>query len=486
MAVLLLFLLILTSLSMILWGLWEQDRIYQFPTLAGVAWLGYIVPQAIGVLNNPRSVPSRALTDGGLELALLMSVLCAAMGFLGYVSGPRGVARPSASPSYSYDRIFLFGCLLCAIAFCAFHHLAQLCGGYLAYFSTQGAYSLHWRGRPVVFAFFTKMIFPGLLLCLAAALNSRSAIKWIGVGMACVLPLANTIFLGRRQNTIVLLLVFAVTFYFAKRWTPPRAVSILAMILGSLMIIVAPAYRANTQLGADHSQLRHVDVRQRIEDKLQGRRTWVFENAVVQMAAVRRAGLYGMGRGLYNRSVTLLVPRLITGDQIKEKLLLPAPDHRDLTWRYYRWVTKYGTYSTGACDAFREFWFFGALVFFVLGRGFRALWNRAQLPGSVAAQLLYVSFCVTSMTSVVNNIGGIPAQFAFVVAFLYPIICLSRMDMGRTAPLSFSSLPSLGSLSSFKSFERIEIENERDQRDQRDGKDLGCRTATLGSFPTKT
>ncbi len=469
MALLLLFLLILTSLAMILWGLWERDRIYQFPTLAGVAWLGYIVPQAIGVLSNPRSVPSRALTDGGLELALLMSVLCAAMGFLGYVSGPRGMDRPSPSLSYSYDRLFLFGCLLCVIAFWAFHHLAQLCGGYLAYFSTQGAYALHWRGRPVVFAFFTKLIFPGLLLCLTAALNSRSAIKWIGVGAGCVLPLANTIFLGRRQNTIVLLLIFAVTLYFAKRWTPPRPVSILAMILGSLMIVIAPAYRANTQLGADHSQLRHVDVRQRIEDKLQGRRTWVFENAVVQMAAVRRAGLYGMGRGLYNRSVTLLVPRLITGDQMKEKLLLRAPDHRDLTWRYYRWVTKYGTYSTGVCDAFREFWFFGALVFLVLGRAFRALWNRAQEPGSVTAQLVYVSFCVTSMTSVVNNIGGIPAQLAFVVAFLYPIIGLSRVEIGRTATLfgtpATTSL-SFSSLSSFSSLIPIHAQDVWDQWDE--------------------
>ena len=76
MAIFLLGLLVVTAGAMIAWGLWERDRIYQFPTLAGVAWLGYIVPQAIGVLNNSRSVPRRVLLDGGLELALFMSALC--------------------------------------------------------------------------------------------------------------------------------------------------------------------------------------------------------------------------------------------------------------------------------------------------------------------------------------------------------------------------------------------------------------------------
>ena len=94
MALFLLILLVGTSVAMIAWGLWEKDRIYQFPTLAGVAWLGYIVPQAIGIWNNPRSVPRGVFADGGLELALLMSTLCAALGFWGYVSRPR-LSRPS-------------------------------------------------------------------------------------------------------------------------------------------------------------------------------------------------------------------------------------------------------------------------------------------------------------------------------------------------------------------------------------------------------
>ena len=109
-------------------------------------------------------------------------------------------------------------------------------------------------------------------------------------------------------------------------------------------------------------------------------------------------------------------------------------NHRDLTWRYYRWVTEYGTYSTGACDAFREFWFFGALLFFVIGRGFRFLWDHAYHGESTPAMLAYVSVCVIAMRSVVNNIGGIPVQLVIILALLTPVFCLSCTGPRRNEP----------------------------------------------------
>ena len=399
------------------------------------------MPQAIGILNNPRSVPRAVFTDGGLELALLMSTLCAALGFWGYVSRPRYGRRSLPVAQYSCDRIFVFGCVLYVVAFCALHRLTQLCGGYAAFFLDGGAYTLQWRGMPVVYSFFAQLAFPGLLLCLFAALNGRSVLKWAAVVVGCLFPLANTIFLGRRQNTVVLLLILAVTTFLVKRWAPPRLLSVAAMFIGALSIALAPAYRANMQMGGPQGPLSNIDVRQRVTDKFEGRSTWVFENAVVQMAAVLRAGEYGMGRGLYNRFIRLLVPRLIVGEKVKDRLRLRSPDHRDLTWRYYRWVTKYGTYSTGACDAFREFWFFGALVFFVIGRGFRVLWDRAYHGQSTPAMLAYVSVCVIAMKSVVNNIGGIPVQLAVVVVLLTPVICLACTGPRRPEPEDPSWFP---------------------------------------------
>jgi hypothetical protein len=39
--------------------------------------------------------------------------------------------------------------------------------------------------------------------------------------------------------------------------------------------------------------------------------------------------------------------------------------------------------------------------------------------------LAYVSVCVISMTSVVNNIGGIPVQLVIIFTLLAPVVLLS-------------------------------------------------------------
>jgi hypothetical protein len=39
--------------------------------------------------------------------------------------------------------------------------------------------------------------------------------------------------------------------------------------------------------------------------------------------------------------------------------------------------------------------------------------------------LMYVLLCVIAMTSVVNNIGGIPAQLLIVASFMAPLVALS-------------------------------------------------------------
>ena len=45
--------------------------------------------------------------------------------------------------------------------------------------------------------------------------------------------------------------------------------------------------------------------------------------------------------------------------------------------------------------------------------------------------LMYVLLCVIAMTSVVNNIGGIPAQLLIVAAVLAPIVGLSCLGSQR-------------------------------------------------------
>src|SRR5687767_7402878 len=61
------------------WGLRRPGSVYEFPFLAGAAFAGFLLPQAVALTRDD------SLPPGGLSSAMLMSILCAGMCFLGYV-----------------------------------------------------------------------------------------------------------------------------------------------------------------------------------------------------------------------------------------------------------------------------------------------------------------------------------------------------------------------------------------------------------------
>ena len=156
---LLLVLLIVVALGMLVWGVMARERFYQYPTIAGAAWLFYIVPQAVGTLRHPQKLPDAVLKDNALEIALGMCVLCALMGALGYACGKRsgtGVNQPR--PEYSMDKLFLAGVVLCVIGYYGAYLLANLSGGFVAHFVRGGSYKLQWRGEPVMYVFISRLM----------------------------------------------------------------------------------------------------------------------------------------------------------------------------------------------------------------------------------------------------------------------------------------------------------------------------------------
>jgi hypothetical protein len=413
------------SLSMIVWGLRRPDRTYQFPILFGAAWLLFVVPQAIGVYSSSDITLSRARADGAINLALFMSVLCAACGFLGYLRGPRTSRVPQNE--VSDGRLFAAGCVLLLIAFVAHFKLVSLSGGYLAHYSTHGNYQLEWRGDPVKYVFFVKLVYPGILFCLLPTLRAPNWKRWAVVLVATSIPVANTLLLARRHEAVALVMIAAISVYFTFGWAPPRLATLTAMLLGGLMIVVAPVYRDFAMLGADRSRIHEVDLPEEVASVFRGDRYLEFSFCVVQCGATQRSRQFGYGVGFYNGVISSLVPRQVVGSSVKEGLYLPAPDHFATMKQYYGWLPRYGSNPLGMTDAFREFWFFGAAIYYVIGRLFRVLWDRANCPGNVAFQVLYTLCAPVAMTCVVGNLAGLPASLLLIGMAMVPIaVCTTR------------------------------------------------------------
>lgn len=433
MSIFLLMLLIFISLSMLVWGLRCPNGLLTFPVLSAGAWLGFVVPQFIGIMANPARLPYGVIRDWGIELTMLMCIACALFSFVGYLKPPSRLLPHRRNVRsifhYSDSRLFISGMVLVLVGLWGFYRLTRLSGGILAHFSTEGHYTLEWSGLPVMYVFFANMTFPGLALCLLVALKYPSKLRWIGVGLASLYPVIHLVLLGRRETFVRLALIFTIIIYFVLRKIPPRWLLIPAVMAAFFVVRLGPVYRTHFRIGGDLSQLRSLSVSETTAAVFRGDvGVQEAEYSVVQIAAAHRSQQFNYGVGFYNLVVSRWVPRLIFGDAAKSSLYLPLVNLHAYIRKFYNAPAIYGsTYPTGYAEVFREFWFFGALIFLIIGSFYRVLWEWAD-AGSLSAQLFYVLLAIRAINLIIRGFLGLPAELIGVIIFLLPILFFSRYN----------------------------------------------------------
>jgi len=418
-------LLLVLALAMLFWGLARRERFYQYPTLAGATWLFFMCPQILGALRNPGKYPDMVLRDHGLETALAMCVLCAAFGWLGY-------ARPLSVVTDDWQRrapppsLFQAGLLLYAIGFFGAYKLADLSGGFIHQFTEGGHYALEWRGLPVLYFGIAQMIYPGLLLTLLATLHQPSTVKKLTVAVFSLYPIAVSVLLGRRSMTAFLCLIFLLAWFFVRNWAPPRWLFATSLVLGGVFVLIAPQYRALSQYGFRNGEISEIQVKASVREVLSGTSYAEFDALVVTAGAVNRTGILDLGKGFYNSTVAQLVPRQIVGEEFKQSLFLGGSDE-DIGYQAYRWSIPYGSTPTGPSNAFAEFWFFGASLYYLLGYLSRLLWERAQRIGT-EAQIWYTIWVMMIPESIYGALVILPGRLWFYFLFLWPVLWWLRTE----------------------------------------------------------
>lgn len=412
--------LIALSLLMVFWGLKKKERFFQFPTLFGGAWLLFIVPQLIGLLASDTSLPYGVEKDGGLLLALIMANLSAVLGFWGYVL-PVKKRKTRYFKQYSDVKIFRGGCALLLVGYGALFLLMKMCGGFFGYYSVEGHYDLIWTGMPVILVFFTKLIYPGLMLCLLETLKKPSSLRWFLVSMSMTVPIANIFLLGRRSEFFLFFLIIGVSLFFRKGWAPKRYQMILAFLLGGFVILVAPLYREYSQIGGDFSKIYSIDPKKEFYDQISGDKYSEFKYAVVQISATNTATEFGYGRGFYNNIIALWVPKVLVGAEIKKSLMMSTPKYSGHTLNYYDWSSKYGSFPTGINQAFCEFWLLGGFVFFFIGRFYKKIWIITCESLDTILISFYGVLLPWAMKIVVADVYRFPSEIFYFFIFMYPV-----------------------------------------------------------------
>lgn len=424
-AIFLVGILICISAYMVIWSLKSSDGVYQFPLFAGGAWLFYIVPQVIGVINNPKAIPSGIIRDHGIELAILMACLCALASFIGYRKQSKRALLRKRVDILSINKVFMSGLFLGGIANFAYFQLISLSGGFNSYING-GNYQLVWRGLPVMYAFLMALNWPALMLCLMATLKKPTLLRWIFILLLSVQPIISITMLGRRSSFVTFFLIIGISLFFIRRWTPPKYIVIAAMISALTFVLVAPNFRGEKSFEGKIEKLKETSISNEYSSLLEGEGFLEFMVPVAIIPTLNNSLQFGFGRGFYNAVVQNWVPTKLVGKDFKKSLHIPTVDVQYLMQTRYGWSIPYGSNPTGIGDAFMEFWFFGILLYYYLGRFFRAVWDRAVLCGSFFSMIFYVALIPVGMETVFGSFTQLPSRIFYLLIFLYPLLIFCK------------------------------------------------------------
>ena len=418
--------LIAVPLLLIYWGVLGKDRLLQLPTLAGVAILVLVIPQIIGIYRSPETIlPADVIKDNGLLITLLVHILfygAFAVGYINSKSRPQRLTNDLNKPDV-LTGFFWFGCLLLAISLFGSWQLSQLCGGgFLSFYRQQtGAYTLDWRGMPVVYVNLARLAYPAIYCLLFATLKRPSLFRWFLMSLALIHPVLTIVLLGRRTAVMLLALSILIPLFFVKRWILPRW-SVLVMVFGGAVVYYSFAeYRSQDLLKtslADSAETLSLDS---VQTAMNGNQKYTAEMAgtINVISAVNKTHDFGWGRGIWSATVGLLVPRQFVGQAFKNSLLSDWNSNKSLE-KVYGGGKEYYTAVTGPCGAFAEFWYLGVLFFWVIGRVARHIWDRA-VSGSAVSMLLYVGTTPIFVLIIFNDVSQI---FGFLAMTLVPMIPL--------------------------------------------------------------
>jgi zinc transporter ZupT len=412
----------ISCLWLIVEGLKRREGVLEFGFLAGCGLFGFLFLQAVGVVLNPGMSP-----ENGEVKALVMSTLCTAAVYLGWKAPAR--VRPVRRSWSPFSLRWMYGCgVACVIVgLVGFIKLAALSGGVVEYYSVEGAYKLNWQGPPVTYAFLALYSWPGLVLVTLSAARSRSWLRLTPAAIPLLIELANIIFLGRRTEFIWLGTALGSVLYFTKRIAPPRPLTLALAPLAVAAMFFAAEYRASSEIGADRARLQEISTTRSLKKVLSGTEA-EFCNMAYMMEIADAQGLFQGGVGLYNTFVYMFVPKSIVGEELKAKLMVDVPSARTADNRF-DWAYPYGCVPTGPFSVFEQFWYFGAICFYLLARWLKRHWVRA-VAGDARSQFVYSLTVTFAVAAVVNDF--FVSTYIPVFMFILPLWGLTSLHAAVT------------------------------------------------------
>lgn len=401
--------------GLLLWGLREPSRVYQYPFLMGAIFTSFLLPQAIALFNNPGGIPQSAINQ-----ALFMGALCMLMAWAGYQVRPMRRLRFGQIHSLRIERFYSVGLVTGLVSLLSVYFMLQIPQEEIA----------TGTGPFTILAFFSGLAAISFPIFLTIALW-KPKLGNVLLAFVAGYPLYSAAFLaGRRVSTASFFVILILVLYFRKRYVLPRSMALLGVVLVMFLIPVFAEMRQEFWFSLLKGEFSTVDWAGALDKVLLGD-VLELRNAAAIIFSTSFTGDYGLGTGYWDALVFRYVPGQLVGYDIKESLQFNWTQN---VWLSIGYIPSSGSTVTGLGDTFMQFGYLGSLFYFLQGYLFKNIWWLAVNRQSPIAQLLYIGLIPVALVSVSHGSfwfvqGSLVIVLVIIATYRYARIKAARHGM---------------------------------------------------------
>jgi hypothetical protein len=396
---------------LLVWGCAERGRIYEYPFLAAAVFLGWILPQLFGLVQDPYLPP------GAFERVVYMTILCALM----IVAGRHVAQRPLSALNWQYNdhRLTCVSAVLVLAGGYFFMQISRLPDELRS--MTQAS------GPLVAYLFLAEMLSYGFAIAMLVFLRSRSLPSLLVIVCCSAFYLDRIVIAGRRAAMVDFVLTILLALWFQRRIALPLWLMLGGLVFAGVGVHSIGDYRriSTSADGVRWKQMSQIDAIGNLQDLIASGGS-EMRNASYAMYATELTLGFDLGIWNWNMLIFNFVPAQIVGSDIKESLYIPLDDPLG----QINYVPDTGSTMTGMTDAFRSFWYFGALKFFLIALVMGKLY-RAAMSGHVVAQILYILLLGTALQTITHHTQRFLSAWVQMAILLLPILYVYRLPNPR-------------------------------------------------------
>jgi oligosaccharide repeat unit polymerase len=387
MAIIAYIVLIIACVAIMLFGLRQPNGYMKLPFLISVVFLIWVMPQ----LWSLHQVYSAEVHDNLLNLNLIC-LFCLLATIWGWNLGEGSPAKLTSRHQPISDQTLVNICI-------AITALAVVMSVAIGSRALEERAASNWSGPLAIMYFFSGLKVISAFLSLYLFLKNRNSIALVLL-MTNIFLYAPLVFIAfRRRAVIEVFTCIVLALWFARRIIIPRILIILAIPMGMLLVFGV-------------GQLRRLSLTE------SGERTWValsdiakvdflaatpfvdsqkapeLNNALNLVRLFDEYGIQTYGATSWNHFIFQWVPGQLLGFETKQALMIGEDISHKIVERYED--IRVGTTPTAMGEAYMEFWFFGAVFFFVMAFLMGRWWTQSH-QGNRIAMILYASGLATAI-----------------------------------------------------------------------------------------